>query len=166
MNEFRSAGPSESFVTLRRATDADSDAMIRLIGDVFAEYPGCVLDVDREEPELRAPGTLFDRAWVAEDARGAVLGCIAFAERDAGRAELKKLYVSQDARGLGLGRRLVALVEEEARGRGLSVVELWSDTRFLTAHAVYDRLGYVGTGRERDLHDLSHTTEWHFEKRL
>ena len=40
-------------VRLRAVVDGDSAGLIRLIAAVFAEYPGCVLDVDREEPELR-----------------------------------------------------------------------------------------------------------------
>ena len=34
---------------LRRANDSDSAGVIALIAGVFAEYEGCVLDVDREE---------------------------------------------------------------------------------------------------------------------
>ena len=42
----------------------------------------------------------------------------------------------------------------------------WSDTRFLDAHRLYERLGYVRTGETRDLHDLSNTTEFFFVKEL
>ncbi|MGZ4618494.1 MAG: hypothetical protein ACXV3F_07160 [Frankiaceae bacterium] len=41
-------------------------------------------------------------------------------------------------------------------------VELWSDTRFANAHRLYERLGYVRTGRRRELHDLSRSTESEF----
>ena len=45
-------------VKLRLARNADSEGVIDLIARVFAEYEGCVLDVDLEEPELHdtAPG--------------------------------------------------------------------------------------------------------------
>jgi len=39
----------------REVSDADSAALIELITTCFAAYPGCVLDVDGEEPWLRAP---------------------------------------------------------------------------------------------------------------
>ncbi|MHC4670063.1 MAG: GNAT family N-acetyltransferase [Planctomycetota bacterium] len=149
---------------VRPATDADADGVIDLIARVFAEYPGCVLDVDAEEPELRAPGSRFDRFWVAEE-RGAVVGCIACALHD-DLVELKKLYLDRRARGRGLARDLVDLVERTAREHGVSRIELWSDTRFETAHRVYEHLGYTRSGRTRDLHDLSRTTEYHFFKRL
>jgi putative acetyltransferase len=39
---------------IRAARDSDAGGLISLIGDVYAEYPGCILDVDGEEPDLRA----------------------------------------------------------------------------------------------------------------
>lgn len=151
-------------VLARPAIDEDAAGVIDLIARVFAEYPGCVLDVDREEPELRTPASSFDRFWVVEE-NGTVVGCIACALHGE-VCELKKLYVDAAARGRGLARQLVELVEKTARDQGSEFIELWSDTRFVTAHAVYERLGYRASGRTRDLHDLSHTTEYHFAKRL
>jgi putative acetyltransferase len=150
---------------IRSARDEDAAQVIDLIARVYAEYPGCVLDVDGEEPALRAPASRFDRFWVLVDARDRVLGTVACALH-ADHAELKKLYLDPRARGAGRGRALVALVEAEARAAGLPRIELWSDLRFATAHAVYLRLGYVASGRTRQLHDLSDTTEAHFEKVL
>lgn len=149
---------------LRPATDADSPGIIALIGAVFAEYPGCVLDVDREEPQLRTPASSFDRFWVVEEKRRIVacVGC----ELRGEVVELKKLYVVRSARRRGIGRRLVALVEETARAAGANRVELWSDTRFAAAHALYRALGYAQLPETRELHDLSRTVEHHFLKIL
>jgi putative acetyltransferase len=151
-------------VPVRPATDDDAAGVIDLIARVFSEYPGCVLDVDREEPELRAPASSFDRFWVVEE-RGKVVGCIACALHGE-VVELKKLYVDAAARGRGFARQLVNLVEATARDHGAKLIEFWSDTRFTTAHAVYEHFGYAPTGRTRDLHDLSHTTEYHYTKHL
>jgi len=148
---------------IREARDTDAEGVIAVIARVYAEYPGCVLDVEREEPALKAPASSFDRFWVVEEG-GRVGGCIGLALGDP--AELKKLYLDAQLRGQGLGRQLIALVEETARAGGAGRIELWSDTRFTTAHAVYERCGYTKTGRTRDLHDLSNTTEYHFEKDL
>jgi GNAT superfamily N-acetyltransferase len=150
---------------LRPARDTDSAGVIALIGGVYAEYPGSVLDVEREEPGLRAPASSFAAFWVAE-ADGAIVGCIAAATRVPGlRAELKKCYVRKDFRGRGLGRRLIGEVERWAGERGLAEIELWSDTRFVEGHRAYLGLGWRRTGAVRELHDLSHSTEWHFLKR-
>ena len=149
---------------LRAAVDADSQGVIALVARVYAEYAGCVLDVEREERGLLAPASSFDRFWVAEEG-GRVVGCAACVVA-AERVEMKKVYLDLAYRGRGLGRALVALVEETAAAAGVGLVELWSDTRFLLAHAVYERLGYRRTGRTRELHDLSKSVELHFEKRL
>ena len=151
-------------VVVRPATDGDAAGVITLIAAIFDEYPGCVLDVDAEEPELRAPASRFERFWVAEQ-DGAVVGCIALATHP-DHVELKKLYVGRAARGQGLGRRLIDLVEAHARAVASPRIELWSDTRFETAHAVYERLGYVRQPATRDLHDLSNTTEYHYVRDL
>lgn len=150
---------------VRAARDADSAGVIAVVAACFAEYPGCVLDVDLEEPELRTPASSFERFWVVEGPGARVVGCCGLEVR-ADHVELEKLYLLPEARGRGLARELVGRVEAEARARGLGRVELWSDTRFLDAHGLYAHLGYRRTGRERDLGDLSRTTEWHFERAL
>ena len=149
---------------LRAATDADAAGVIALIGRVFSEYEGCVLDVDAEEPELKTPASSFDRFWVLES-DGAIVGTSACTVHD-GMVEIKKVYLDRSLRGRGLGRRLIELVEETARELGAGRIEAWSDTRFVTAHAVYEKLGYERQAETRDLHDLSNTTEHHFIKLL
>ena len=149
-------------IRLREATDDDSAGVIAMIGGVFAEYEGMVLDIDAEEPELRAPATRFDRFWVLES-DGTVVGCAACTLYD-DRVEMKKIYLDRSMRGQGWGRRLIELVEETAREVGAARIEAWSDIRFTTAHGVYGQLGYARGAETRDLHDLSNTTEFHFTK--
>jgi GNAT superfamily N-acetyltransferase len=175
---------------LRPVRDSDSAALIELIGDTWAEYPGVVLDVDAEEPWMRAPATSFaewDGAfWVVPRPGSRRLdACVGVrpvqvstgAAREpepvggpepagppepSSAAELKSLYVAAPARRRGYGARLVGQVEQWAREQGMRRVELWSDTRFADAHRLYERLGYVRTGRRRELHDLSQSTESEF----
>jgi predicted GNAT family N-acyltransferase/N-acetylglutamate synthase-like GNAT family acetyltransferase len=175
---------------LRPVRDDDGPAVQRLIGAAWAEYPGCVLDVDGEEPWMRAPATAYTgdrdparyrgRMWVVEDRvvedrvvegedagrAGLLAASVAVRETAPGWVELKSLYVAAGARRRGLGQALVFLVEREGRRRHAQVVELWSDTRFSDAHRLYERLGYRSAGRTRDLQDLSNTTELHFTKEL
>lgn len=80
--------------------------------------------------------------------------------------ELVKLYVARHRRGHGLGAALVRWIEAQAAGGGAAGIELWSDSRFLAAHRLYERLGYTRTGATRDLNDLSGTTEYQFRKPL
>ena len=156
---------------IRSARDEDADGLIDLIGSVFAEYPGCVLDVDGEMPDLRAIATAYaalgGRFWVAETP-GRIVGCIGCrpAPEDQGMLELMRLYVHTSARRMGLGARLTQLVEDEAARCDSRGVVLWSDTRFIDAHRLYGRLGYDQQPVTRELHDASDTVEFSFRKHL
>jgi GNAT superfamily N-acetyltransferase len=173
-------------VPLRPARDADADGLIELIAACWSEYPGTVMDVDGELPHLRAIATAFrswgGRAWVAE-AGGHVIGSVgvvpteppaagateqpaAGATGDGGGVELRMLYVRASARRSGLGGRLLGLAEAEARRREAGRIELWSDTRFTTAHRFYERRGYQRGPAARELHDLSASVEYYFSKPL
>jgi len=160
---------------VRAVVDADGPALIQLIDACWAEYPGCLLDVDREEPWLRAPATAYARGggwfWVVDGGPPgpALMGCVGLRPHGDGGAaggELKSLYVARPARRRGLGAALVGVVEARARQAGLHRLELWSDTRFADAHRLYTRLGYRRRPETRRLFDLSDTTEYHFAKEL
>lgn len=155
---------------LRAATDADADGVCRLIGDCFAEYEGCVLDLDGIDAWMAAPASSYaakDGAFrVLVQSGGELLACVGWAPAGAGLVALKNLYVSAQARRQGLARRLVAVVEAAAREQNATAVVLWSDTRFLDAHRLYEDLGYQRTGRQRALDDPSHSVEYGFSKTL
>ena len=160
----------DEVLTVREVDDADAADLIALVGEAYAEYPGCVLDLDDLDADLRAPDTAISRAggrwWVIED-QGLVIGSIAAGARDdAGAVELKRLYVAATHRRRGLAARLVDEVERHARQVGARRVVLWSDSRFVPAHHFYAGRGYVETGARRELHDLSNTTELEFVREL
>lgn len=158
---------------VRPVEDADADALIALVGAVYAEYPGCVLDLPGVDADLATPRRHIDAKrgdlWVVEDAGGEVVACCGWAPttvEDRPAVELKRLYVSPRMRRNGLGAWLSTQVERVARERGAGWIELWSDTRFADAHRLYERLGFVRQPETRDLHDPSDTTEYRFLKRL
>ena len=160
--------PSSAEPGLREATDDDAWGLIALITACWAEYPGCVVDIAGEYPELQAPARHFQEQkatlWVVPD--GAWIGACVGLVPGEGRAELVKLYVAPHLRGRGLGASLVGWVEREATEHGCEEIELWSDTRFLPAHRLYVRLGYARTGATRELHDRSGSVEYQFRKVL
>ena len=164
--------PHPDECALRPARDDDSPGIVALVGCCFSAYPGCLLDVNDEERGLLTPSTSFAAFWVLAH-HDRILATIACTEHDVDGqrgpepgVELKKCYVHPALRGHGVARRLVDLVEDHARSAGRQIVELWSDTRFVTAHGVYTHLGYRPTGAERALEDSSATREFHFVKRL
>ena len=48
----------------------------------------------------------------------------------------------REARGAGLGRRLMAVALDEARARGCRVVQLTTDRSRVDAHRFYETLGF------------------------
>lgn len=156
---------------IRTVADDDALDLIELIGSVFGEYTHCVLDVDGEMPELRRMASYIadggGEFWVAErDDRIVGMGGYTSSSVEPSGIELRKLYVHRRERGTGLGGRIVSRIEDAARARGAAFIELWSDTRFTTAHTFYERRGYVRGPTTRELHDLSDTVEFYFQKSL
>lgn len=155
---------------LRDARDTDAEGLIALIGSVFAEYPGCLLDVEGEIPELlriaSAFAELHGEFWVAER-DGRVVGCVGYAPaHDPGGIELKKLYVARTERQHGLGAALLDLVVEAGVRHRARFIDLWSDTRFETAHRFYERRAFKRGPHTRELHDSSDTVEYYYRREL
>jgi len=150
-------------LAVRAARDSDASQIVRLIGDIWAEY-GCVLDTDIEEQYLLTPADYFHARngefWVAEDG-GSIVATVAVMMIGDDIAELKSLYVHQGHRGAGLGERLTSLAIGLGRERGARKMVLWTDTRFTAAHRLYERLGFTKKGT-RDLDDINNTTEFGF----
>lgn len=173
-------------MALRPAEDRDAQDLFGLMALCFAEYPGCFVDPHDDMPDLVRPGHWKERETafpegirrklggeflVLDDARGRVCACVAvdFPERDAnGRpvAELHRLYVRPDCRRRGIAARLVGEAERLGREAGAGRMLLWSDMRFVDAHRLYERLGYVKAPATRALGDISNTTEYRFDRVL
>src|SRR6202012_6309294 len=83
----------------------------RRFDDVFD--PGRSIPAD--DADLRPPGGLLLVATVAGEPAGC--GALKF-HPDDGIAEVKRMWVSPAARGLGLGRRLLGELEVQAARRG------------------------------------------------
>jgi GNAT superfamily N-acetyltransferase len=71
------------------------------------------------------------------------MGCGALRRVDSTTGELKRMYVRPEARGLGVGRALLAALQDEARRLGLTRVALETTRRQQRALAVYARNGFV-----------------------
>ena len=57
-------------------------------------------------------------------------------------AELKRMRVTPELQGRGLGRRLLALLEETATARGFTELELDTADSMIAARRLYDGAGY------------------------
>jgi N-acetylglutamate synthase-like GNAT family acetyltransferase len=124
-------------ISLRMAQPADAASIAALVNGYALD--NLMLPVTAERVVLA-----LDDFIVAVDGRGRVRGCGALKEYSPSLAEVASLAVARDARGSGLGKRIVDELEVLARIRGID--ELFALT--LTA-GFFQRAGYVITERAR-----------------
>lgn len=94
-----------------------------------------LLDVDSlEKPEVHF--------FVARN-DGDVLGCAALVEAGDGTAEIKRMFVDPQARGLALGKSLLAALESQAITLGLDAIRLETGISQPEAIGLYRKAGFV-----------------------
>lgn len=109
--------------------------MAQILGD-FAAY----FDAARED------------AWIAESNQQ-IAGSVFLAKTgDPQVGQLRLLYVEPEARGLGIGSRLVHLCVARARQLGYRKLTLWTHSVLASARRIYQAAGF--TLREQDRHRL------------
>ncbi|ALG06993.1 GNAT family N-acetyltransferase [Kibdelosporangium phytohabitans] len=145
-------------VRLVRATDAAAvDELLHQLGYPQDDTAATATRIQtwRDDPA--------NAAYVA-DADGDLLGLIAvrvnpFFERPGSWGRIVALVVSDQVRGQGVGRRLVAVAESFAASHGCVRMEVTSSDRRRDAHEFYRRGGYANqAGRSsRFLRDLDDT---------
>src|SRR3954452_3313022 len=106
-----------------------------------------------EPEEMRPPRGVFLVAYL----HGAAVGCGGLKHHPGGVSDIKRMWVSDDVRGLGVGKRLLAELESRAPGR----VRLETNRHLTEAIAMYRGAGYVGV---EPFNDEPFAHHW-FEKR-
>ncbi|GAA1567079.1 helix-turn-helix domain-containing GNAT family N-acetyltransferase [Kribbella sancticallisti] len=71
------------------------------------------------------------------------VGCGALKFHDDGPTEVKRMWVSPDVRGLGLGRRLLTELEQHAAAHGSAVLRLETNRNLTEAISLYRAAGYT-----------------------
>jgi GNAT superfamily N-acetyltransferase len=101
-------------------------------------------------------------AFVVARLGGQPAGCGALKTLDPGVGEIARVWVDRPHRGLGLGARLLAALEEQAVVLGHRTVRLDTNRALDEAQAMYRSRGYVEIQRYNDNPYANH---W-FEKAL
>ena len=144
----RDETPLGAAVWIRPYLGVDAAAVRSLIERVLGEFElaldprGVDADLDDVERSYRAGGGEF---WVVEDATGRVVGtCGIWPDRvHLGRCELRKMYLSPELRGRGMGRQLMELALEHARAAGFRTIELETNHAMEAAIALYQSYGFA-----------------------
>jgi ribosomal protein S18 acetylase RimI-like enzyme len=136
-------------VTVRPATPADAATLVALVRELAAYEREPLSSVKMTEADVLRDGFGPERRFEAliAEADGRAAGFALFFHNYStweGRAGLyiEDIYVSEWARGLGVGRRLVAEVAAIARERGCPRVDLWV-LHWNPARKFYDRMGFT-----------------------
>lgn len=117
------------------------------------------LSISADPHELRPPAGVLLVATLASEP----VGCGALKFHDGEPTEIKRMWVAPTARGLGVGRRLLAALEAQAAARGTSrVVRLETNGSLSEAIALYRSSGYREVPA---FNDEPYAHHW-FEKRL
>jgi GNAT superfamily N-acetyltransferase len=88
-----------------------------------------------------------EAAWIAE-LDGRRVGCIFLVADEEAAAKLRILLVHPDARGHGLGARLVDTCLDFARRAGHERIRLWTNHPLAAARRIYLARGFTLTGEE------------------
>ena len=111
-----------------------------------ADYEGLVARIVADFAEDHDPH--LERVWIAE-LDGRPVGCVMCVRDDApATARLRLLLVEPEARGLGIGDRLVGAVVDFARGVGYRDLVLWTNDILGAARRIYQRHGFRPRRRE------------------
>ncbi|RYZ22668.1 MAG: GNAT family N-acetyltransferase [Chitinophagaceae bacterium] len=135
-------------ISLRPITSADNAAIARVIRAALEEFganhPGTVYydeSTDRLSEVFEAPGSFY---LVAEQ-DGQVVGgggIYPTGGLPEGMAELVKMYLRPEVRGIGLGSRLIQAALDWAKEAGYKQVYLESMPELQKALSTYERFGF------------------------
>jgi DNA-binding MarR family transcriptional regulator/GNAT superfamily N-acetyltransferase len=128
--------------TIEEPTSADARWCIdQYFSELNARFeagfnPSLSISADAHELTLPSGALLIARL------RGRPVGCGALKFHPGEPAELKRMWVAPEARGLGLGRRFLQELERQARDRGVEVLRLETNRSLREAIALYRGSGY------------------------
>ena len=114
--------------------------------------------IPADDEELRPPAGLFLVATL----KGEPIGCGALKFHGDAPVELKRMWVDESARGLGIGRRLLRELEDAAAKFGARAVRLETNKTLVEAISLYRSAGYIEVA---PFNDEAYAHHW-FEKTL
>ncbi|KAI1083355.1 acyl-CoA N-acyltransferase [Whalleya microplaca] len=178
-------GHSSHNITIRDALLSDAGAIAQIGADTFtatfgfsvppddlANYLAATYSAHAIEVELRDKKTT---TFVAHDDLGIILGFVQLVRSStevcipgepASHAELRRLYVDITAQGRGIGSKLIAAVENNARAEGFKMLWLtvWEDNR--DAKRLYETLHFGRVGEVDFATGNCIQTDWVMAKTL
>jgi GNAT superfamily N-acetyltransferase len=100
-------------------------------------------------------------AFLVGSIDGEPVACGAVKTIEPGVGSLKRMWVADDVRGLGIGRRMLEALEAEARALGLNTLRLETNRALAEAIRLYRAAGYHEVSRFNDDPYAHHWFEKH-----
>ncbi|MCS5717945.1 GNAT family N-acetyltransferase [Herbiconiux sp. CPCC 205763] len=137
-------------VDVREATAGDAAALAGIAAAAYAVYLPRMPDGMRPVPMDANYAAVVERGgvWVTER-DGTITGFVVIVV-STDHVLLENIAVHPDFQGQGVGRRLLALVEDITRRQRLTTIRLYTHVVMVENQRLYERLGYVETERRRD----------------
>lgn len=137
-------------ITIRPITPADDPKIAGIIRENLRSYHLDIPGTAYFDPELDCLSRYYDaqpekrRYFVAVREDETVVGGVGVAEFAgvARCAEIQKLYLTDEAKGKGFGRQLMAVAEEFAGAAGYRFLYLETHTNLEAAIGLYEKLGF------------------------
>ncbi len=148
-------------ITCRLLTADDAPAFLALRLRGCREEPSAFLE-DYEEIKDKTVEDAkrhFQNGWIAgaflENALVGVAGLFGFKGiKTRHKGKVWGVYTAPEARGLGIARRLITMVVEEARKTGIEVVHLSTNVENPVSIGLYKSLGFEPWGVEKHIMKL------------
>ena len=120
--------------------DAAAQELVRAsLAEIDSHYGGRPGSGAKPEPaEFEPPQGAFFVGYV----KGQPVACGGLARYDDATGEVRRMYVSPDARGQGLSRLVLAALEDQARSLGYKAIRLETGNRQTEALGLYSSAGY------------------------
>jgi putative acetyltransferase len=146
------ANNSPSF-TFEYISKEDNLSVKKLIQEVMTEFGAVGEGYSIEDAEVNEMYEAYDNSkskfWVLKK-QGKIVGCGGIAPLLGGNSEtceLRKMYFYKEARGFGMGKKMVELCLEKAKELGYKNMYLETIERMEQANSLYKKMGFKSTCR-------------------
>lgn len=133
-------------ISIERYLPGDEDAVISLILQIQRQEFGMEISAE-EQPDLMQIQSFYQTGngdfWLARMQR-TVIGTIGLKDIGNGDVALRKMFVAAQWRGkeLGVARKMLELLIETSKMRGVKRIYLGTTEHFLAAHQFYEKNGF------------------------